>query len=84
MFDLRFKTPCTFLLAGASQSGKTSFTLNLLRHIDLLFTNPRCKQHIIYYYKEWQDNFEYFKNVNIVIQWVMTTILYHLLKILRR
>jgi hypothetical protein len=69
-YDVRFKNPSTFLLAGASQSGKTTFTLNLLRHIDVLFTDPKCKQNVIYYYKEWQDSFDYFQQEGIVDDWV--------------
>jgi hypothetical protein len=70
MFDIRFQNPSTFLLAGASQSGKTTFTLNLLRYGDILFTNPTCLQNVIYYYKEWQDSFDYFQRESVVTEWV--------------
>lgn len=68
--DIRFKHPSTFLLAGPSQCGKSSFVFNLLRKIDLLFSEPRCAQNIIYYYKEWQEGFELFQNENIVKEWI--------------
>jgi hypothetical protein len=70
MFDVRFKTPTTILLAGATKCGKTTFALNLLRNIDDLFLQPRCKQNIIYYYKKWQDSFAAFRKENIVTHWV--------------
>ena len=70
MFDLRFYTPSTFILAGASQSGKTTFVLNLLRQIDSYFANPKCKQNVIYYFKEWQEALELFQNEDIVTQWI--------------
>lgn len=69
-FDLRFKNPSSFILGGVSQSGKTTFTLNLLRNIDYLFEDPRCKQNIIYFYNQWQKLYEAFKQENIVREWV--------------
>jgi len=68
--DLRFKTPCSFLLGGVSQSGKTTFTLNVLKNIDVLFQNPKCKQNIIFFYNEWQDAYNIFSGENIVKQWI--------------
>lgn len=70
MFDLRFKNPCSFIVAGVSQSGKTTFTLNLLRNIDTMFADPRCKQNVIYYYKKGQDVFNMFEKEKIVKKWV--------------
>ncbi len=69
-YDLRFKNPSSFVLGGVSQSGKTTFTLNLLRNIEHLFEDPRCKQNIIYYYKQWQNSYESFKKENIVKEWL--------------
>ena len=70
MFDLTFKNPCTFILAGPSQSGKTTFVLNLLRQVDYMFAQPACKQNIIYYFKEWQETLENFQPENVVHHWV--------------
>ena len=70
MFDVRFRNPSSFLLAGASQSGKTTFTLNLLRHIDHLFEKPECKNNVIYFYHQWQPSFDIFSKENIVKEWV--------------
>lgn len=70
MFDTRFKNPCSFLLAGPSQAGKTTFTLNVLRDIDNLFVDPRCKQNIIFFYNKWQDAYDSFKTENIVKEWI--------------
>jgi hypothetical protein len=70
MHDLRFKNPSSFLLAGGSQSGKTTLTMNILRNIDRLFEDPRCKQNIIFYYHQWQHSYESFKKENIVKEWI--------------
>ena len=70
MYDVRFKNPSSFLLAGASQSGKTTFTFNLLRNIHLLFEKPECRQHVIYFYNQEQDGFELFAKEEIVHAWV--------------
>jgi DNA polymerase III delta prime subunit len=69
-FDVRFKNPSTFILAGPSQSGKTTFVLNLLRQIGSFFTTPECQKNIIYYYKEWQELFDLIQAENIIHQWV--------------
>jgi hypothetical protein len=68
--DLRFKSPCSFLLGGVSQSGKTTFALNVLKNIDVLFKNPQCKQNVLFFYNQWQDAYDIFRNSNIVKQWI--------------
>jgi Poxvirus A32 protein len=70
MFDLRFRNPSTFILAGPSQSGKTTFALNLLRCIDEVFRQPECKNNIIYFYNHWQHGFESIKTEHIVKEWM--------------
>jgi hypothetical protein len=72
MFDLRFKNPSAFLLAGASQSGKTTFVLKMLKVVDLVFENPQCKNNIIYFYNQWQPSFDIYKeeNEDIVKEWI--------------
>ncbi|HEY6437727.1 MAG TPA: hypothetical protein VIY47_14140 [Ignavibacteriaceae bacterium] len=69
MFDLRFNNPSSFILAGPSQSGKTTFTLNLLRCSEL-FQDPRCFLNIIFYYHHWQSSYDALKSENIVKKWV--------------
>ena len=68
--DFRFRTPSSFLLAGASKSGKTTFTLNLLRQIEVLFDNPECRHNVVYFYKEDQAAFQMFRKENIVKHWI--------------
>jgi hypothetical protein len=58
MFDMRFKNPCAFILAGGSQSGKTTLTLNILRNANYLFETPECTQNILFFYNEWQSAYE--------------------------
>jgi hypothetical protein len=70
MCDLRFKNGSSIILGGVSQSGKTSLTLNILRNIDDLVVDPKCKQNILFFYHQWQDLYEGFKKENIVKEWV--------------
>ena len=65
-FDLRFQTPCSLVCAGPSQAGKTSFTLNLLRHIPEMFQDDRCKDNVLYFYKNWQPALARFSKEGIV------------------
>ena len=56
MDSLRFTAPCTAIISGGTGSGKTTFTLNLLRHLEEMFTKPINK--IYYFYGVWQSSFE--------------------------
>ena len=69
MFDMRFRTPGTFLLAGPTSSGKTTHCSELLRNIDTLFDDPRIKQNVVYFYREWQPLFDKLNNEGIVSHW---------------
>lgn len=64
--DLRFRTPCTFLLAGPSQCGKTSFLLNVLRSRHEMF--DVAPDHVIYFYNRAQPIFKKFKD--LVAKWI--------------
>lgn len=68
-YDLRFRNPSSFLLAGVTNAGKTTFTLNLLRNIDSMFQKPECKRNIVYFYREEQSALDLFKEENIVHEW---------------
>jgi hypothetical protein len=68
--DFTFANPSSFLLAGQTRSGKTTFTLNVLRNIETLFANPECRHNVVYFYKDDQPAFEIFKEENIVKHWV--------------
>jgi len=70
MYDLRLKNPSTFILAGPSQSGKTTFTVNLLRNIATLFEKPTCASNVVFFYKQWQTAYENLKTDGIVHRWV--------------
>lgn len=48
IFDARFRTPCCITLAGPTQCGKTTWTLNLLRGKDHMFTE--VPEHVILFY----------------------------------
>lgn len=65
MFDLRFKHPSTFIIAGSSQSGKTTFVLNLLHESDLIEGKNEIAN-ILFYYKEWQPAYQSAKEDKIV------------------
>lgn len=70
MYDLRFKSPSTFILVGSSQSGKTTFTLNVLRSASELFEDSRCVQNVLFYYKHMQPSYESVEKEGLVNQWV--------------
>jgi hypothetical protein len=70
MFDMRFKNPSSFILAGPTQCGKTTFVFNMLRYADLIFEDGRCKQNVVYYYNIWQNQFDEFSKENIVTEFV--------------
>ena len=56
--DPRFKCPCSIIIAGPSQSGKTTFTHNLLKSKKAF--NGNIKK-IIYCYGEWQPSYDKMK-----------------------
>lgn len=68
-YDFRFQNPCSLMLSGPTQSGKTTFLLNLLRNVDHLFQEPSCKGNVIYFYREMQKQLEIFKKEGLVHQW---------------
>jgi hypothetical protein len=70
MWDLRIKTPSNWIFSGATQAGKSTHVSNIIRQIDDIFLDPRCKQNIIYYYNEDGDAIRNLKNENIVQHWV--------------
>lgn len=53
---LPFQSPCTVMVSGATQSGKTTFLMKLLRHASSMFKIPPVR--IIYCYTEFQPAFE--------------------------
>ena len=64
MDGLRFNAPCTAIISGPTGSGKTYFTLNLLKHLDEMFTESINK--IYYFYAVWQSSFEEFMGEQMV------------------
>lgn len=52
-FDVTLKTPCSMLACGPSQSGKTRYIMELLRHKMTLFDPP--PQHVTLFYQEPQS-----------------------------
>ena len=50
--DIRFKHPFTCIVSGPSGSGKSSFTLRLVQHLDSLCTEPDYSGWIIWCYSE--------------------------------
>ena len=50
--DIKFKHPFICIVSGPSESGKSSFTLRLLQHLDSLCTEPDFSGGIIWCYSE--------------------------------
>lgn len=59
-----FHTPTTFLLAGPSQCGKSTWIRQLIESKDVMFTQPPKK--VIYAYSAWQPMFEEMKGVEFL------------------
>ena len=57
---LKLECPAAHLLAGPSQSGKTSAVLKIIKHRDLVFKVP--PQKIVYAYGAWQPSFDKLKS----------------------
>ena len=51
-YDLKFKHPFSCILSGPLGSGKLSFTLRLVQHLDSLCTEPNFTGGIIWCYSE--------------------------------
>ena len=66
--NAEFRTPFTCLLAGPSQSGKTSTVFNILRDRHELFDVP--PDNIFYFYQHWQPSFTPFFREGIVTEWL--------------
>jgi pantothenate kinase-related protein Tda10 len=52
MADIRIKHPFTCIVSGPSGSGKSSFTLRLVQHLDSLCTEPNFSGGIIWCYSK--------------------------------
>ncbi|CAG2234492.1 unnamed protein product [Mytilus edulis] len=53
---LPFQSPCTFMISGATQSGKTTFVMKLLKHASAMFKTPPVQT--VYCYTEFQPVFD--------------------------
>ena len=60
VFDLRLKTNFKLFLAGPSGCGKTTLMVNIIKNINKFAINP--PKIIIYYFKTWQNKFDWLKN----------------------
>jgi hypothetical protein len=58
--SIPFEAPSNICLYGATQSGKTSFVLKLLKHKDAMFTTK--PKRILYCYGSWQSAYEELSN----------------------
>ena len=68
--DFRFKHPAKFFVAAPSGAGKTTLVLNICRFAEHMFDEPRVKENIIYFYKEWDEAFDIAKKEKIIKEFV--------------
>lgn len=64
VFDIRFRENFKIFVAGPSDSGKTTFVVDLIKNIHHVAVSPPNK--IMYYYTEWQSKFDDMKSMGIV------------------
>jgi len=64
-YDISLKHPSTWIIAGATGSGKSVFTLNLLKNKNLLF-KPSPPQFGILFYKTWQPIYDEMKEKKLI------------------
>jgi hypothetical protein len=55
--SIPFLFPTNICLYGATQSGKTTFVLKIIEHVDIMFTIQ--PQRILYCYGSWQSGYEH-------------------------
>ena len=60
VFDIRLKENFKLFLAGPSACGKTTFIIDVIKHLDKITIQKPSK--IIYFYTEWQPKFNYMKD----------------------
>lgn len=58
--EIRFRTPFTMVVSGATQSGKTTYVRKLLKSMPHVFT--RVPDWVIYFYSQWQPIFSEMKD----------------------
>ena len=64
--NLSFKHPFTCMLAGPSQSGKSTLLGNILQHNSILITPQPTR--IVYCYARWSDGFNSLKTISPLIE----------------
>jgi hypothetical protein len=66
MYDARLKSPATVLVAGPTQSGKSTLVANILSNGQDIFSEPRCLQNVTWFYKEWQTLYDNISGVQFI------------------
>jgi hypothetical protein len=69
MFDLTLRTPSTFLIAGPSQSGKTTWLYKVLQSFPVLFDDEKRKK-VLYFFNESQPMFDNLKKLPFSIEFI--------------
>ena len=64
MMDVRFQHPCTMIVSGPTSSGKTQWTIKLLRNIQDMFDH--AQDHVYWCYSEYQDIFDTLRHVKFI------------------
>ena len=69
MWDVRFRFPFSWLVAGGSGCGKTTKVLNFIKHHKQMTNNPTC-DNIVYYYNQWQEAYNSPELKKAGVKWV--------------
>jgi hypothetical protein len=67
-FDGTFLSPFSYIVSGASQSGKTTHVFNFLKARHTMMDSPTDR--IYFFYNQWQPSFTEFAKLGIVTEWI--------------
>ena len=61
-----FKHPCSIIIAGPSQSGKTNLLIKILENVSKMVEPP--PKYVIYFYEYWQPSFKNLKKNGVIFK----------------
>ncbi len=69
-YDISFHNPSSMILSASSQSGKTYWIYQFLKHGKKMLETPEALNNVIFYYDTWQDLYTKMTEENLVTEWI--------------